>query len=611
MGEGVHGRLAGTNGPSQPRLRDAGFRVVIGDLDEARDVTDLASGLRYSSRLPGGYADCSFSLHMPLADAVTFLTHLNDLQVFYDGQLAWEGRIEEPPRGSYGSEALPVNALGRGARLKRQKFTKLFVTSGYDRWRGAQELVANQPAASDLQSFVGYPPDANANPGFVFGYPNGATIQVADDVAWIWAAPPGCSILRVAGSINAQGTSGALTSRLYTMSALAGYGGTTLETVVASRALSAGDTTFDVTLSNTGATYLRFESEFTSGAPVTISSPEFWHYHSMKIVGARTVAGAVFDPAQVTTYGVIRALLSEFGGSVVQSSDEMMQIRAILPSFIPGASLTPTFAWPDLIFDQPTTVEEAINRVNAVVGWEWGVFENGLFYYGPIHTITTLGRDSTFGDGSGSGYLAAFPTWWLMGLAADGHRVVLNESITDVVNEVYVYYTDAAGLDGVSYSSDFTNTDNPLNQRDGSGPKETQTGTVSIPGTCDSTTAASIATAYLAQYSRPQVKGEITWNGLEAPKVRVGATTSQGEVMPTPLIRPGHWVQVPDAVGMRDSSRSPVANPRSSGVVGVPIDLLPIRSVEVDADTGSVTCTVDSSRDVLGVMLAQLTAAAA
>lgn len=614
MPVGIHSQVVGQDG-DRPRLRELGFRVTVGP-DEV-DLTDLVSGLRYASRLPGGFADCTFNLHMPLVDAAPYLIHLAPVHVYFEGSLAWEGRIEEPPRGSVGTEALPVTALGRGAKLKRQKFTKLFVTAGYGGWRNSAELVAGSERVPNNTQFVspGFPSDANANPGVLVGYPNTQAMDANDRHAWIWSAPPACEILRVKGSWNAVGASANILGSLFAMTALAGYAGTSAETIVAARTITAGDTTFDDTLAASGCTYLRLD--FAQTVSGTAAADLFYHVHSMQIVGARTAEGEVFDPSQVTTYAVIRSLLAAYGGSAVQASDEAMQLVSLLPSFLPGYTNAPSFAWPDLVFDQPTTVEDAITKLNEPVGWEWGVFEDGLFYYGPIQLITTLGRESA----AANVLLKNYPPWWLSALAQDGHRVTLSQSLSDIVNEVFVYYTDASGARQYAYASDFGNAQNPLNERDGSGPRDVVTGTVDLPGTSDAASAAQVASAYLAQYSRPQVKGDVVWNGLTAFKVQIGTGSltqiSDGsrvvEAMSTPLIRPGHWIEVGDAVGLVDVSWQTVRQPTGTSTQdrAAPNQLLPIRSVEVNADAGQVTCSVDSSRDEFSTTIARLQLAAA
>ena len=620
MGVGIHGVH---DRDRVGMAREAGFRVLIGEEGAQYEVADRVSALRYSTRLPGGFAECTFNLHMSLLAAVDFLTHLAPLQVFFDGSLAWEGRIEEPPRGTYGTESLPVTALGRGAKLKRQKFTKVFVTSGYDRWRPAWETVTGDaPPVNTQQASPSYAADADPNPGFVVGFPNASAVHVtADDAAWLWIPPPGTDIFRVAGTLNVVGTSTVTSTALYALTTLTGFGGATAETILAGRTISAGNTTFDDTLSTSSVIALRID--FDQGSTGTAATDEFFHYHSMKIVGARTVDGAVFDPAAVTSYAVIRSLLSEFGGSVVQSSAEAMLFERLLRGGIPGNTNVPTFAWSELVFDTPTTVEEAIERVNAPVGWEWGVFENGLFYYGPIQLITTLRFESN--DNALANDLIGMvtnPPWWLDALAQDGNRIELAQSVSDIVNEVIVTYTDAAGTPQRAYSSDFTNGQNPLNLPDGSGARDIVTGYVDLPGTSDATTAAQVASAYLAQYSRPQVKGEITWAGFRAPKIQYSSRVESNpaealqlpaefrpESMPTPLIRPGHWVEVGDAIGLIDVSWPTlrrVGDDQSGSDRPAPSTLLPIRSVEVNADTGEVTCAVDSSRDVMSVTLARL-----
>ena len=628
MGEVIHGVRISTDETRQStaRLRDAGFRVRVGDGKVQTDVTDRCAGLRYSSRLPGGYADCSFTLDMSLVDSLQFLYALAYVRVDFRGQLAWEGRVEELPRGITGDSGLPVTALGKGAVLRGQRVTAVFVDTGYDRWRASWEVVTGyaQPAHAQWES-PAFASNGNGNPGVLIGSPEGTQeANATDDFAILMIPPPGTLIRRVKGSFDSvDALSNLVQQALYGVDALSGVGGSTAETVMAARLLNAGDTTFDTTFT-TPRPYLRIDN-LTVGDFAAAGSDDRGLFHSMRYTTELNADGGVMDVDAVTPFTVIRAILANYTGGVLQSSPENMYDGLLLPNFVPGAGLDAMYELSSVAFSSPTTPEDMITEVNKLVGWEWGVFENGLMYYGPMHLITTVPPSGSFGGLGVYGY----PAWWVDCRSGDGHDVNLTASLTDTFNAVQVAYKDASGVETLLLVTDYTNGMNPLNNRDGSlPPRETRTGSVTLPDGATAADAAAAGDAFLADSSRAQVKGDVTWNTFLVPKVEVGASgrgnmdtgAFSPEYVLTPLLRTGWWVQVPDAlqndrvarVAQLDRFGADNVNEiYGSGGTNityrpVPDDLLPIRSVEVDADAGTVRCSLDSTRDLFDVQLARL-----
>jgi hypothetical protein len=603
------------------RQRVSGFTVVVDDRVSGQtwDLTAAAAGLRYTSRLPGGFADCTFTMTSSDPQLRRALRPLHRVRVYFRGSLAWEGRIEEPPMTQQDADGIPVLALGYGADLKHIKFTKLYVTRGYGGFRPATDYNGNNPAGTVITfSSPRFEPGSNTTVGAYFVHPDGAVAAATDDSSpAIWAAPPGCSILRVKGTWRASGNANN-GGELRTVDSVPTYQAAVGDAVVVGRSWSAGNTTFDTTCASPRQ-FLLFGGGDLGGAS-TAAGDDYCGLTDLQIVGARTVDGAVFDPAQVTTFAVLRSMLAEFGGGAVQSSPERMysSMYAESADWLPrGASTTSLFPWDSLVFDSPTTVEAAIGKLNEPVGWEWGVFEDGLFYYGPMEYITSIAAGVRQVDGARPG---AAPVWVVHLRQSDGHRAGLTESLAGVVNEVTVTYTTPGGVSKQLTSTDYTNPANPLNGL--SGPLQRR-GEVVSGGTLTDSEAAEVAAAYLSQFARPQVKGDIQLNTIDLPMQVNGPGTKTvpmspagNRVFPGPLLRPGHWVMLPDAdtgdelagvnrvVAVTDVTS--VSGGYTSGPMQVQRRPLPIRQVSVDADKGSVTVTVDSTQDRFGPLLARL-----
>lgn len=625
MAESIHGVRISTDETRQStaRLRDAGFRVRVGDGKVQTDVTDRCANLRYSSRLPGGYADCSFTLDMALRDTLQFLYTLAYVRVDFRGQLAWEGRVEELPRGFTGDAGLPVTALGKGAVLRSQKVPAVFVDSGYSGWVTGEVLGTDAPLPPTFQENLGGLLTGQGTIGVWHVLPNGQTSVTNESIWSYFAAPPGTLIRRIDVTRIGNGSPGGnVISSLHCASDpdLASY-----EDVYSGVTWS-GSTNYSRTLT-TPRRYLRLDSLVVTGylAGAGTGEGDSFGLTNLLYTTELDADGGVLDVTGVTPFNVIRSILANYTGGVLQSSPEAMYDGLLLPNFVPGAGLDAQYLLTSLSFPAPTTPEDMITEVNKLVGWEWGVFENGLMYYGPMHLITTVPPSGTFGGLGVYGY----PPWWIDCRAGDGHDVNLTASLTDTFNAVQVAYKDESGIQQLLLVTDYTNGANPLNNRDGSlPPRETRTGTVTIPDGSSAADAAAAGDAFLADASRAQVKGDVTWNTFLVPKVEVGASgrgnldtgAFSPEYVLTPLIRPGWWVQVPDAlqndrVGRpaqldRFGADNPweIYGPGGTNLTyrPVPDDLLPVRSVEVDADAGTVRCSLDSTRDLFDVQLARL-----
>lgn len=604
---GVDPFRAGNAGRYDVREGGAGFRTIIGEGARARDVTPGISGLRYSSRLPGGYADCSFVL----TGANDFKMVTGDrVRVYFRGRLAWDGFIEElPTRGTTRSPS--VVCLGHGAKLRGRKWSKLVIEHGYGRWRPSAELAAGNPPAEGgggLSALTpGIPPGGNDVGLWIIQAPSESLDTANGKFALTYTAPPGTEILRVKGT-HYQNHINLMTHGLYAYAASEGppaFIGTG-EEVVFAVAGNASSASYDDTLAEAAKYLQHVIVAFTSYGPAAadLRLGVYDHY----VIGATDANGAVFDTDNVTSYRVLESLLQEFGGDVWMD-------RLTAPERHPyigtdwddgdelDTSLDPTYAWTDLVFES-ATLEDAIVRLNTPVGWEWGVFEDGRLYWAPLETIM-----GTSALPPGSGTPATAPVWWYQARESDGWDLALTESRVDVVNAVQVRYTTAQGIESIVELTDFANPSNPLNDPSNPlVPVERRDG-VFEGGQMTDAEAAVVARAYLRQYGRSQVKGTVT---VGAPVVSRGSSAQEREVEEwawAPCIRPGEWVAATDASDRPGVSAVTTGNQLSrtgtDSRYQPPGALLPIRSVDVEADTGRVTLNVDTSRDTFQTMMAR------
>ena len=584
----------------------SGFRVVIGEGDAARDVSSSASRLRYACRLPGGFADCSFILGMRVRDTRRWLVEGVRCRVFYRGRLAWDGKVVEPPIADFGAKAIPVTALGHGADFRNERWSKLFIHHGYDRWRPSSEVHGGSdlppPDNTGGQSYLapGIAPGQN-EVGLWFSADGGAAYGTTDgDLSYTYTAPPETEILRVVGSYD-QYIYGSDYQRLWAFEAdeTPNMTGTGKEAIVDTNGTASGS--YDVTLAAAAKYLMHSHRALASVGPngTPLRAGVYDHF----VIGATDAGGAVFDTDDVTSYRALEALLAEYGGNVWMDGFTCPLEHPYTGLGWDGDTsidldLDPQYAWTDLLFEN-ATLEEAMQRLNAPVGWEWGVFEDGRLYWAPLETIMT------FRTGEPSLTPPTAPAWWYRARQGDGWDIQVSRSTTDVVNAVRVTYTDTTGQPGVVVVTDYDNPRNPLNDPSNPLVPRTKRDGITDAGSATEAEATLFGQAYLRQYGRAQVKGSATVN---AQRVQRGASHElrQEEWGWAPCIRAGEWVNLGDVDD--NPAVSAVTHPRTRGGAGKyqpPGELLPIRSVDVDADKGVVTLGIDTARDTFGTALAR------
>jgi hypothetical protein len=210
----------------------------------------------------------------------------------------------------------------------------------------------------------------------------------------------------------------------------------------------------------------------------------------------------------------------------------------------PGGTITPTdYPIPHLVFPDHTTAAAIVERCNAFHAWDWFVWENATFHYGP------RGRGRT----------------WRIA-TADGLDLSLEGETTDrVFTGVVVTYTDYAGVQrsvgppgsGADQVDAQLVTTDPRNPAVAHG--ITRTGVLSLSTPSDALSAATIGAVWLRLQAEATRRGQATVTGW--------VTDDAGAWRPVSEIRGGDTLIVtdrPDDPPRRIIETSYTHGPRSS-----------------------------------------------
>ncbi len=551
------------------RTHERAFRVTITTPEGVGlDVTSAASQVRYTSRLPGGYTDMSMRLARRYTDLRDVLVYGAAVRVWHLGTLAWDGILIDPPRGMNDTEDVQVAAVGRVAGLRRTRFTAVPCETGYGRWVDAATLNGTNPR-SEAMSFQSptFAPGTNTV-GAYYVQAAGTALAATDGRHMVYVPPPGSRVYRVKGSWAASGVS---SNRGYLgASDTVGDNGAVATTIVATRTWAAGPTTFDVTLSPPRA-YLSFVQQVTGAS--SPASDGYCGLTDMRIVCMDAAGGGPL-PAPPSSTDVWRSLLARYAPPWVSRSTQGIRNQYVTP----GSGLPPSGTlWPNLAFDQPTTLEGALETLNAPAGWEWGVFDNGELRWAPMGVITTAVSASVQDDNRPASYL-------LTG-AGRGDQAAVRWSIADMITTVSVMYRENGTAGMVTMNA---STRSALRADDASD--------IVDLGEATRDTAISAAEAILRDRARPRAQGTITLGVKMVP-------TNGPDAVASALIKPGHWVLIEDGIGAAGGEAPAMT---TSGYI--PAGLLPVRQVDVDVDSGRVVLTVDSESRTFQALQARLAA---
>jgi hypothetical protein len=159
-----------------PETLSIRLRTSTRDVHITNEVDDLTFG----ATSPGGYSDCSLSLHRPLAFTPTEVAQFGRLYVYdaRNARVVWEGRLQDPGRAAGDDgEVYRLSAVGGVAHLQDDTRQLYYVDTEINRW----EKIDNTTPASTVE----YLTDTGAvvgteTPALILRIPQGTAVNPTD-----------------------------------------------------------------------------------------------------------------------------------------------------------------------------------------------------------------------------------------------------------------------------------------------------------------------------------------------------------------------------------------------------------------------------------------------
>jgi hypothetical protein len=113
-----------------------------------RHITDLVSDVTFGSTSPGGYAECTISLHSPIRFTAAEVAQFGRVYIYdaHSAAVVWEGRLQDPGRtaGAAG-EVYELAAVGGQSHLQDDNRQLIYADTDLSNW---QQVDIFTPAAT-------------------------------------------------------------------------------------------------------------------------------------------------------------------------------------------------------------------------------------------------------------------------------------------------------------------------------------------------------------------------------------------------------------------------------------------------------------------------------
>lgn len=504
------------------------------------DAGRVAEGLSFSTAIPGGYRSLTLNLRRRADVDFPDIQLLSPVRVYGPGnRTVFEGRVSALPRQHGDGYGVQVQVEGWAAHLRDDESARgIYIDRDLGRWH-----PPGLTRRGNLLAAGAYPDKGavSASEGALHMITTGPADKAQPEA--VYDAGPGQTVKRVIlGSITRVGF-GAADANLSLNIRSWSDDIPTAETAESGNL--ADSTSADQTMANLRRyATLNWYWNTTGGA----AAGEYG-YRASNVIAIGN-HGLTLRGTSVSDYGL-------YASDVIGHA-----ISQFAPKLTSSIEAT-TFAIPHLTFPDCTTAEDIVSRANAFHLWEWGVYDDKVFFY----RMPSADRLT-----------------WEARLSEGAHLSLEGDQADDLVNGVIVQYQDpvkglrtvgptGASTDDTSASLIDSSATNIANAHGYS--RKWQRLDISQVTTLAA--ATQIGQAWLALNNVPQRKGQITLTGL----VR---HPTEGRV-PAWRVRAGDYVRVSDH----------------------PADV-PRRIVETtyDHDSGRVTCSVGSGADTLSAILERI-----
>lgn len=482
------------------------------------DAANALDDLTFTTSTPGGFRDLQGSLFRDLRRANSDQRLFDDVLVYGPGRrVAWEGRTAEFP---YADGVIRPGAVGWSAHLKDdQSLREIYVDRDQSRWGGASV----QRALNLLGSYAA--PNAPSN------VPDASTGQPS--LLTGWTGPWTATTLGIAEAVYDAGLP--IGSIYY-----AWKRPSTVNSADANWAWNVRASADDVLSAFDDSGNLRAAGP-GSGTLTASTGRKF------AVLQLRYDAGPT--GADNALYGIYWTCLAVYGrhgltkrGTATATSPQGFyvpdMVRDIVQRWAPMLTIgdidTDTFVCDQAAFADPTTPEDAISRLNAMLLWDWVVYDGRTFHYrAPDPSrLTWQARRSNgaklrlTGDDAENQFNGVLVTYQ----DALGHKRVTGPPAA-------YWEGGVARADATSSLLVDTSPGNPVNAH--GIPRRWGLLELTFPATA--ALAQQIGAVWLAQHAQPQRRGEIELQGLGS----VQHPTISGDI-PTWMVRGGDYITVGD-----------------------------------------------------------------
>jgi hypothetical protein len=478
--------------------------------------------------MPGGYRDLSCSLLRRIDLEYPDQALFDNVRAYGPGnRTAWDGRFTQFPRSHGQGFSVTPGAVGWAAHLRDDtSFAEVYVDRDLGRWR--EPGLVRRAALAAVPYTYGAPSVAGGTPALVLQF-QGAWVSNAACEAY-YEAPAGLTVGRVKFSwaTNANtGTSATFGLIAYSTDAetsfldasadqLAGSASGTLDYVPATARLMA---------------MLQFSYPGAAGGDGTQYEV---HLTNLRVFGNHglTIRGTSPDDG---------LYVSDMVADVVSRTAPLLDTSGIE---------TTDFVVPHAVFLDPTTAEAAVELLNGWHLWEWGVYDDRVFFYRPPDTERLV---------------------WEARLDEGAFLDLEGDTAEQVYNGVYVSYQDASGTrktigptgasaDATSALLTDTSATNPVNAH--GIPRRWAKLDISQP--TNEAGAEQLGYVWLREHSLPQRRGNLTLTGSVT-------HPTEGKV-PAWRPRAGDSVKITDG-GVSDVARRIISTQYNHGTRSISLSL--------------------------------------
>lgn len=515
-------------------------RVTRWGPDEPGSI-DIPADLTFSTSIPGGFKDLQCSLlrriDISYADEALF----DSIRVYGPGnRTVWEGLVQQLPKSHGDSFGTTPGAVGWSAALTWDpSFREVYVDRDMSHWTEATLLRRRAMAAGGFP--VGQIPVTIGGGGVSWTPPNTA-LPANERTEIMYDIGPGLEITRIEYRGQQTGTfTNFEAPAIYTSA-------TESLTSPSSEALTLDDVLRGAT-SFTDNRYAMLRAAVTTATTPAAGLEQSYDilavYSSVVTSAAWAVAGD--DGVRgVLASGVIADILSRTA-----------------PILDPSGIEDTDYAIPHLVFQDPTTAADAIALINGYHAYDWGVYENKVFFFRQPDPAALT---------------------WEARLSDGAHLDLEGDTAEQIFNGVYVVYQDGTGktrtvgpsgatADDTDAALEDTSDENPINAHD----LGRRWGLLQLSVPTNLQGATTLGVVWLAQHSLPQRRGTLTLTGTVAHPTR-------GKV-PVWEVRAGDYIRISDH--SNDVARKVIETSYSYG-------------------TDTITCTLDNTAPKLEALLERL-----